>query len=220
MRCEVAIREALINNTIDLIAQGGFEMATTAAITRKAPPSAEVKMNEVYIYRLYGGKEQLYEAAFLTLESELYHALQACVTEELAKSRDTVDAWYRIFERAWGFLLRNEEHCRCYVRYYYSVYFKGNSLATHNKHFEHIVSCFAPLFQEDANLSAIMHSVFTALLDFSIRVYNGDLENNEDNRPHIFNMLYSMLKIYLKDEAARTASIIKNETSMKGSPSV
>ena len=208
MRCEAAIREALVNNTIALIAQGGFEMATTAAITRKAPPSADVKMNESYIYRLFGSKDKLYEAVFLTLESELYHALLSCVTEELAVERDAVDTWCRIFERAWGFLLRNEERCRCYVRYYYSVYFKDHSLATHNKHFDLVVSNFSSAFAEEADVSAIMHSVFTALLDFSIRVYNGDLQDNEENRPHIFNILYSMMKMYLKDTTARAASVI------------
>ena len=46
-----------------------------------------------------------------------------------------------------------------------------------------------------------MHSVFTALLDFSIRVYNGDLEDNEDNLSNICNVLYCMMSTYFKKPA-------------------
>jgi hypothetical protein len=54
-----------------------------------------------------------------------------------------------------------------------------------------------------------MHSVFCALLDFAIRSYNGELLDRKENRIHIFNVLYNMLKCYLKDENARQASIFQ-----------
>ena len=83
--------------------------------------------------------------------------------------------------------------------YYYSIYFKGESLETHQKHFTSIVKSFNPLFKEEADVISIMHSVFTALLDFAIRVYNGELEDSDINRPHIFNVLYCMLATYFKE---------------------
>ena len=98
-----------------------------------------------------------------------------------------------------SFLLKNEVSCRCYVRYYYSVYFKGKALEKHHKHFDSIVEAFKPLFIEEADVSAIMHSIFTTLLDFAIRVYNGVLANNEENRPHVFNVLYCIAMTYLKN---------------------
>lgn len=33
----------------------------------------------------------------------------------------------------------------------------------------------------------------------TIRVYNGELEDNETNRPQIFNVLYSIIATYFKD---------------------
>jgi hypothetical protein len=100
---------------------------------------------------------------------------------------------------AWQFILGNEERCRCYVRYYYSIYFRGNSRKTHKKLFEGIVNEMMPMFKEEADVFSILHSVFTALFDFAIRVYNGELEDNEINRPHIFNVLYCMMITYFKD---------------------
>jgi AcrR family transcriptional regulator len=209
MKHEEEIRSRLISNTIQLIAEGGFEKATSKELTYYGEASTDFKMNEVYIYRFFGGKEALFEQAFLMLEYELYRELLRCSTEELAKDSELIKSWYRIFERSWSFLRRNEARCRCYVRYYYSIYFKGNSLAAHNRHFDEVTKVFEPIFREQANVSAIMHSVFSALLDFAIRSYNGELLDSEENRMHIFNILYNMLKCYLKDENARQASIFQ-----------
>jgi hypothetical protein len=101
---------------------------------------------------------------------------------------------------AWNFILGDEERCRCYVRYYYSVYFKGSSREAHIRMFSGMISDMTPIFKEEANVSAIMHSVFTTLFDFAIRVYNGDIADDEVNRVHIFNVLFCMLSTYLKEE--------------------
>lgn len=93
----------------------------------------------------------------------------------------------------------NEERCRCYVRYYYSIYFKGHSRVAHRKLFEGMVNEMAPIFKEDADVEAILHSVFTAMFDFAIRVYNGELEDSDINRPHIFNVLYCMMATCFKE---------------------
>ncbi|MBQ4273655.1 MAG: hypothetical protein IJB94_01620 [Clostridia bacterium] len=69
----------------------------------------------------------------------------------------------------------------------------------HQRHFDAIVERFRPLFIEEADVKAIMQSIFNALLDFAVRVYNGVLENNKINKSHIFNVLYCMMVTYLKN---------------------
>lgn len=197
MKCEAQIKEILIGNAIHLIAEGGFEKATTKNLTHCRGDVLDVKMNEVYIYRLFGSKESLYEAAFARLDSELYGAFQKgfAAVEDLAPR----EGMYEFFLMAWRFILGNEERCRCYVRYLYSVYFKGRSLEEHRALFQKIVSQFEPMFKEEANVKAIMHSVFISLFDFAIRVYNGELEDSDENRPHVFTVLYCMMAAYFKD---------------------
>ena len=197
------IKELLISNAIRLIAQGGFEKATTRELTHSGRLDADVKMNEVYIYRLFGSKEKLYEAAFYCLDNELFSAFQNSVASFGDLMQNTKELLYELFSRAWRFILGNEERCRCYVRYYYSVYFKGASLELHKQHFAKIVTQLTPLFKEEADVAAILHSVFTALFDFAIRVYNGELEDSDINRPHIFNVLYCMMETYFKDHVRR-----------------
>lgn len=207
MRFEQEIRKTLIKNTIHLIAKGGFEMATTKAITYSGEQSSHIKMNEVYIYRLFGSKEHLYEIAFSQLDAEFFYAI--CDAMEAAGDIEvnTKAKLNQIFQKIWRFAIGNEEHCRFYVRYYYSVYLVDSSLESHNKHFEIVVNAFKPLFKEEADVKSIMHSVLTALLDFAVRVYNGDLEDNDINTPHIFNVLYCMMASYFKDELKTDANM-------------
>ena len=199
MKHEADIKSLLISNAIHLISEGGFEKATTKELTYYKGNLPNIKMNEVYIYRLFGSKEALYEATFVYLDKELYNAFQDGMKTIGDLAGDTKEKLYEFFLMAWQFVLKNENRCRCYVRYYYSIYFKGASLEKHQRHFDTIVKSFYPLFIEEADVKSIMHSVFTALLDFAIRVYNGELENNEINIPHIFNVLYCMMMTYFKD---------------------
>ena len=199
MKREAEIKELLISNAIRLIAEGGFEKATTKELTHYTVPSTDIKMNEAYIYRIFGSKEKLYEAAFICLDNELFCAFRHGVQAVGGFSHDTKDSLRRFFFMAWRFVLGNEQHCRCYVRYYYSIYFKGHSLEAHKKLFGGIVAEMAPFFKEEADVVSILHSVFTTLLDFGIRVYNGELEDSDINTPHIFNVLYCMMSTYFKD---------------------
>lgn len=199
---EEEVKELLISNAIHLIAEGGFEKATTKELTHCNGNLPNFKMNEVYIYRYFGSKESLYECAFFRLDEELFQMFLRALRAVGEYDCDFHERMYRLFLKAWEFLLGNEERCRCYVRYYYSIYFKGSSRASHQKHFDTVVSAVAPSFKAEADVGAIMHSVFTALLDFAVRVYNGELKDSEENRPHIFNVLYCMIMTYLKEPIA------------------
>lgn len=203
MKNEQEVRNILINNTIRLVAEGGFEKATTKAITFCGENLPDMKMNEVYIYRLFGSKEHLYEAAFELLDNELLNALRNRLDITRASGLSTEEKMHELFIHTWQFALRNEERCRFYTRYYYSIYFNGESLAKHVKLFEKIVDGFSPFFKKEADVGSIMHIVLSMLLDFAIRVYNGDLEDNEINRPHIFNVLYCVMSSYFNESFAR-----------------
>ena len=76
MRYEAEIKELLIENAIHLIAEGGFEKATTKELTHCGGQLPDFKMNEVYIYRFFKSKENLYEAAFVRFDTELFYAFK------------------------------------------------------------------------------------------------------------------------------------------------
>ena len=199
MQYEAQIKEFLVNNAIHLIAGGGFEKATTKELAFYNSESLDFKMNEVYIYRCFGGKDYLYEAAFAMLDAELSAAFRHGVKSVGGFENDPKEKLNQFFSKAWRFLLRNEDRCRYYVRYYYSIYFTGSSVETHNKLFENVVDMMDPLFQKEADVSSILHSVFVAFLDFALRVFNKNIEDNEKSRLLIFNVLYGMMAPYFKE---------------------
>ena len=100
------------------------------------------------------------------------------------------------FNRIWRFLLQNESRCRCYVRYYYSAYFREQSMREHRRLLYSAEEYFIPLFKGESDVASLLHTTFMTMLDFAIRVYNGDLENSEENAYHIFNLLYDSLSSY------------------------
>ena len=55
---------------------------------------------------------------------------------------------------------------------------------------------FIPLFKGESDVVSLIHTTFMTMMDFAIRVYNGDLENSEENAYHIFNLLYDSLNSY------------------------
>lgn len=198
MKRENEVTELLISNAIHLIAEGGFEKATTKELTHYGGDLPDFKMNEVYIYRIFGSKEKLFATAFARLEAELYDAFLKGIDAVKSSDKPLREQMYDFFLLAWRFILRNEERCRCYVRYYYSIYFGELSLEPHNRLFESVVSALEPLFKEEAHVFSIFHSIFITLLDFAIRVYDGALSDDEDTRVHTFNVLYCMMSTYLK----------------------
>ena len=190
------IGHALLENTIHLIGEGGFERATTKAIVSLGIDDPNIKLNEVHIYRLYGSKELLYAEVFATLDDELFSSVRKWLTSLLESPLPLRERMQRFFMSMWEFLLGSEWRCRTYVRYYYSAYFREQSLRRHRKLVNAQEEYFSQIFKDECDVVSLIHTSFMTIMDFAIRVYNGDLEDNDDNVYHIFNLLYSSMSTY------------------------
>ena len=202
MKREAEVKELIINNTIHLMAIGGFEAATVKEITKSGGDLPDLKMNDAYVYRIFGGKEELYRAVFTRLDTELYYYFRKALDEAAmdGSAGNVKEKSLVFFHSIWDFIMGNKEKCFCYVRHYYSIYLSGESLKAHLDLYEGLVSRISPIFREEADIDAIIHSVFTTMLSFAVRSYKGELLNDEENRLHIFNVLFCMMASYLKPE--------------------
>ena len=202
MKHEEQIKELLIQNAIHLIAEGGFEKATVKELTTCGGDLPGFKMNDVYIYRLFGSKEALYRATFVRLDSELFYNVRRAyqmVNEDEDPEITLKDRIVKFLEYLWDYILHDEERCRCYLRYYYSIYYNGPSAEAHKELYSGLLTEMTPSFKDDADVPEIIHSVFSSLFAFANRVFNGNLADTPKNRPHVFNVLYSMMSSYFKD---------------------
>ena len=118
MKNAEVFREAFLNNTIRLIGECGFEKATTKAIAYDGIDLPGITSNEVYIYRLFGSKTKLYEAAFGVLDCELFDCVEDAFGSFATAEKLSFDELYQGFLKLWRFLLGNEARCRCYIRYF------------------------------------------------------------------------------------------------------
>lgn len=199
MKNEAQIREALIENTIYLIGQGGFEMATTRNIAQCKAHNLSVSLNDAHIYRVFGSKEALYAEAFARLNDELFSYMCRGLDRVDFANHSVREELYLLWDHLWKFVLNGEVHSRAYTRYYYSIYMKEESLRRYRLCFETVVKRMTPIFKDEADVNALLNNVMMSMFNFAVRVFNGDILNSQSNSEHIFNVLYSTLSMYLKE---------------------
>lgn len=186
-------REALIASAITVIAGEGLDKTTTKAVAGTAG------LNEVYIYRYFSDKEDLLVSCFNALDEELVDIVVSHMSLMSMPSASFEARSRLLFTAVWRFLLGNSEKCRAYVRYYYSPYFKKHSVEAHRERFDGVLQQFRKVFREEANVWMLLNHVLNVMLDFSIKVFNGELGDNEDTTEHVFRLVYNSVSLYFKD---------------------
>ncbi len=190
------VRNRLIDRTITVIAESGMDKTTTKAIVKGTD------INEAYIYRFFKDKEDLLSHVFEELDEEL-----------VAKAMQHVEVMYmpeleyelrcRVFFTAiWKFLLGNKEKCLAFVRYYYSPYFQKYSYETHKQRYAPLVMKFQDAFKDEADTWMILNHVLNVILDFAVKVHNGQMPNEDIYAEHVFRVIYRSIEQYFKSATA------------------
>ncbi|MBE6590644.1 MAG: TetR/AcrR family transcriptional regulator [Ruminococcaceae bacterium] len=186
------MRVALLDSTVNAIGTLGIDKTTTKVVAGGA------KINEAYIYRVFLDKEDLFKNTFSFLDDELLKCIEDSINL-VADKEHSEEAFYLSFCKLWSFVLGNQNKCLAFIRYYYSPYFKKHSFEEHAHRFGGVVEKLTPLFKPKANVWMLINHVLNTVLDFAVKVFNGDVENNEDTRVHVFKVCYSALVPYLKN---------------------
>ena len=182
----------LYRSTVDVIATEGLEKATTRSIAFNAG------LNEVYIYRLYEDKDDLFKNTFDILDTELFEVCNNAIDAKLSPATALEERYYELFCICWRFLLGNKNKCLAFVRYYYSPYFAKYSLEDHKNRYRPLVEKLSVVLREEANVWMLIKHMFNVMIDFAVKVYNGEVPNNEDTQKHVFILVYSSISHYFK----------------------
>lgn len=196
------MRLNLINATIRIIAREGLDKATTKSIANEAG------LNEVYIYRNFKDKEDLFVKAYELLDRELLDTLMSNISIMTVDSIDFIDRCRLLFEKLWDFMVGNSDRCLCYVRYFYSPYFAKYSIESHRLAYDHVVELFTPSFTDDADVWMILNHILDVIMSFAVKVHTGQLENDEGNRYHVFNVIYQSVSYYLRCEQNKNTMVV------------
>lgn len=192
MRHEVT-RDTLINATIQVFARDGIDKATTKNL------AAEAGLNEVYIYRTFEDKEDLYVKTFEKLDNELVSELLEHLPVMSMKGVSFEDRCWIFFSFVWRFILFNRKKAVAFIRYYYSPYFKKYSSDAHVMRYKPVLEQFSVAFKSDANTWLILTHILNTMLDFAIKVIEGEAPDNDDTAEHVFRLVYASTKQYFKD---------------------
>jgi len=108
--------------------------------------------------------------------------------------------WRVFFFAVWKFLLGNKEKCVTFVRYYYSPYFAKYSLEEHVKRYRPLVERFSDFFKDEADVWMILNHILNVMLDFALKVHNGQMPADDDYAEHVFRVVYRSVEQYFKQQ--------------------
>lgn len=187
------IRQALIDGTIHVIAQNGFEKATTKAI------SQATGLNEVYIYRCFEDKEKLFLEAFEFLDKQLVNKVLLHIDVMYRPELDYETRCRIYFLAMWRFLIGNKDEILMYVRYYYSPSFALKAFDAHKLRYQPVVEKFKDAFKEEANVWLILTHILNVMLDFAVKVCHEQMPNQDEYSEHVFRVIFASVKQYFKN---------------------
>lgn len=107
-------RELLIDAVVRVAAREGLDRTTTKLI------AAEVPCNEVYIYRNFGSKDALLQAAFSRTDLRFVQTILKNLDVMDAPGQPLEQRCRALWEPVWRFCLAQPDDIRFYLRYYYS----------------------------------------------------------------------------------------------------
>ena len=108
------------------------------------------------------------------------------------------------FAAIWKFLIGNRDKCLAFVRYYYSPYFQKYSAEKHRLRYQPLMDKFSPAFIEEADVWMILNHILNVMLDFAVKVHNGQMSSDDDYAEHVFRVVYRSIEQYFKKGDVQT----------------
>ena len=193
MKGPKGMKQKLLESTIKVIGNNGIEKATTKAICKDA------ELNEVYIYRLYGSKEQLFIDVYSFLDEEFVNSLLKNFDILVDDSLDNNTKWKKYVYEILEFILGNYDKAMTYIYYYYSKYYSSYPVAKRAVRYKKAYEKFGGLIlKEDVNIGELFSQLLDIVFTSVLKVFRGE-EDKEVMKKRVYKLIYVIIKDYLKD---------------------
>ncbi len=186
-------RRGLIEGAIKVIAKDGLDKASTKQI------GMATNTNEVYIYRCFKDKDDMLAKVFDYLDEELLYTTSKYMEVMYMNSLDFELRCRFYFSAVWEFLIGNSDKCLTYVRYFYSPYFTKYSAEIHKERFAPLVDKFEGAFKDEADVWMILNHILNVMLDFAVKVHNGQMSGSDEYSEHVFRVIYRSVEQYFRN---------------------
>ena len=162
-------RERLLDAAVRVVARDGLDHATTKSI------AGELPCNEVYIYRNFGSKEALLQAAFNRADIGFVQNVLKHIDVMDEADRPLEERCHALWDPVWTFSVGRPDIIRFYLRYYYS----------------------AQYLRSPRDSWFLMAHVFETILSFCSHILSGELENTAEVSDEVFQLIFRTLQPYM-----------------------
>lgn len=183
------MKRNIMESTVRVVAREGLEKTTTRLI------SLESKLNEAYIYRCFENKEHLLAETFWNEDVRFAHQIQKSLPVMQMSGLTWEEKCFLLWNSCWGFIIKQPEDCRFYIRYYYSANFRKYAYERHMKFFKPLIDKISFAFRRGVNVDMLVHQIFDTMLSFAERVLSGEIEDGEETRHTMFKQIFGFVSI-------------------------
>ena len=180
------IRQKLMESAIHVVATEGIHKATTKAI------AAHSGVNEVYIYRTFEDKEDLFAQTFALIDSELIACILKYVPIMQMKEIEIKERCYIFFRACWKKIL-DYDKCSFFIKYYYSQYYNSYSPLKRRKAYAEVIDSFAPAFKPGTDVWRMFNRILDIVYSTIIKILRKEIPDNEETAEDVFRVLYSAI---------------------------
>ncbi len=156
-------RELLLDAVVRVAARDGLDRTTTKLI------AAEVPCNEVYIYRNFGSKDGLLQAAFNRTDMRFVQTVLKNLDVMDKPGQPLEQRCRALWEPVWRFCLAQPDDTRFYLRYYYSAQFLASAHELHHRNYQQLQARLSRYFVSSHDSWLLMAHIFETILSFVSR---------------------------------------------------
>lgn len=187
------IKRALIDSAIHTIAKVGIDSATTKLLANNAG------VNEVYIYRIFGGKENLFKEAFVFVDNDFSATLLDLLPKAYSQNLTTEARFKNLFELVWKYATSDKEKCSFFIRYYYSRCYTSEISLERKAIYAAVMKKFDTAFERGTDTWWLFNHILDVVFSSAVKVLRDEIPDNEETQENIFNLLYPAIKQYFKN---------------------
>jgi len=189
---QTRIRTALMDGAIKVVARDGLDKLTTRSIAN------ECDLHDAYIYRYFIDKEDLLKRTFLREDKILNDKILVRFDELNGTAEKSFKEILKaVLMPIWEHLMENEDICKFYVRYYYSVHFERDALEDFKEDNKRLRRVFKGILPEGSDAEMIFQYNMDTMLHLAMKVTTGEIEKTPDIDERVFKLLHSVTTVFL-----------------------
>ena len=194
------LRQKLMESAIHVVAAEGIHKATTKAI------AAHSGVNEVYIYRTFEDKEDLFAQTFSLIDSELIACILKYEPIMHMKGIDIEERCRMFFISCWKHIL-DYDKCSFFIKYYYSQYYNSYSPLKRRRAYSEVIESFTPAFKPGTDVWRMFNRILDIVYSTIVKILRAEIPDDDETAEEVFTVVYSAMEPQLswsKKEAADT----------------